>query len=363
MLRLYWVVECALGRVLMAIYSSDFLNMIQAFLDRENEFEQILPANIAQFILESGRGLSNLAIEHKNFAGMKWRKEMKGIAHKKLVKANTETAFFCSFDSVAKFAEGYWVFLDRPPYKGWRDNTSDPEDFIDFIAPIWAADVAYSEKLKDLLGEASELIERHLDGRLLPDGDETDGPPCCNGMDEEDDEDDEDHGVVATGKPDVIWDPSPYRHSRAGTAIDTIVMHYTTTRSLSSTRNWFKDPDNTAKTSIHYLIGRDGTIVQMVKEKDACIHGNSQNKRSIGIEHSAAPGDRMTASQEAASGTLIRWLMNEYGIKRNRIIAHKCAPRSTKCPGDLFKDYGATSSSNCETTRRAIQEWLDDKVL
>ena len=35
---------------------------------------------LAQWILESGRGKSSLAVNHFNFAGLKWRKEMKSFA-------------------------------------------------------------------------------------------------------------------------------------------------------------------------------------------------------------------------------------------------------------------------------------------
>lgn len=139
-------------------------------------------------------------------------------------------------------------------------------------------------------------------------------------------------------------------------------MHYTTSRSLSGTVNWFKDKKNKKKTAAHYVIGRDGKIVQMVKDKDACPHGNSQNKRSIGIEHSAALGDAMTTAQEASSAALVRWLMKEYDIDAERVIGHKCAPRDTNCPGDLFKDYGATSTSDCIEVTAAIQKWVKEKV-
>ena len=77
----------------------------------------------------------------------------------------------------------------------------------------------------------------------------------------------------------------------------------------------------------------------------------------------AAAGDAMTIKQEASSVALVRWLMQEYDIRQNRVIGHKCAPRSTACPGDLFKNYGATSSSDCHAVTLAIQKWVSTKVL
>ena len=347
----------------MPVYTQKFSELVAQLKSTGEEHDEILPAVLAQFILESARGSSKLATEHLNFAGMKWRPEMQGHAEKVLVDAPSETAYFCAFDSVEAFARGYWVFLARKPYEGGQTHADSPYDFIDFVAPIWAADPAYAEKLKDLLAEADGLLARHSQEDHRPEevavGSES-GLPCCDGMA------DDVAGVlrsIALAKPAVVWDPSPFSFSRNGTEIDTIVLHYTTTRSLSSTRDWFKNPGNTKRTAIHYLIGRDGTVVQMVRDSEACNHGNSQNSRSIGIEHSAALGDKMTLKQEKASVALIQWLMQEYDIDRTRVIGHKCAPRSTSCPGDLFQDFGAKSTSTCAEVKTAVQAWLDAKVL
>jgi N-acetylmuramoyl-L-alanine amidase len=43
------------------------------------EFEHLKPVTLAQWMLESGRGSSNLAAKHLNFAGLKWREEMVGF--------------------------------------------------------------------------------------------------------------------------------------------------------------------------------------------------------------------------------------------------------------------------------------------
>ncbi|ESR22732.1 N-acetylmuramoyl-L-alanine amidase [Lutibaculum baratangense] len=333
-------------------YTDEFKSMVAAFMRLPTEFPNVRPASVAQFILESGRGSSLLAREHRNFAGMKWRPEMAGVATKKLVIAPSETADFCSFESLEKFAEGYWIFLNRAPYEGWKAHADDPYDFIGFVGRIWAADPAYTEKVQNLIGEAEALIATLREPHV-----HTDGAPCCGGMI------DPPEPMAHREKPAVRWDPSPFNWSRGGTRIDTVVMHYTTSRNLQGTIDWFKSPNNIHKTAAHYVIGRDGTIVQMVKDADACTHGNSQNRRSIGIEHSAAPGDPMTEPQERASVALVRWLMQEYAIAPERVIGHKCAPRATSCPGDLFAAYGATSASDCAAVTRAIQTWVRERVL
>ncbi len=340
-------------------YSNNFSSLVKEFVQHDVGFPDIKQASIAQFILESARGTSELASEHNNFAGMKWRPEMEEFAEKVLVEAPSETAYFCKFAGIEEFVIGYWRFLDRRPYNGWEEHTSNAYEFIDFIAPIWAADKSYDEKLIDLLGEAEKLIGQ-TDGEfksLLKSHKDEDEAPCCEGMAEE-----SFFGGIDWEKPKVIWDPSPFIYSRNGQDIDTIVMHYTTSRNMNGTISWFKHPDNKKRTATHYIIGRDGTIVQMIKDSKSCRHANSKNKRSIGIEHSAQNGDAMTSKQERSSIALVRWLMQEYDVEKKNVIGHKCAPRDTQCPGDLFKNYGATSSSSCKEVTKAIQKWVNEKV-
>ena len=182
------------------------------------------------------------------------------------------------------------------------------------------------------------------------------GAPCCDGMSRaklalE---------AAAITKPAAEYIPSPYQFSRNGTDIDYVVVHYTTTKNIQSTISHFQNnPDQVAA---HYVIGRDGRIVQMVKDSKKCYHGNSKNKRSIGIEHSAAPGDKFTVEQEAASLSLIRWLSAEYDIPRGNIIPHMCTPRATSCPGELFSDYGVNGESSCDDYGEAVQKWLSEKL-
>ena len=73
-----------------------------------------------------------------------------------------------------------------------------------------------------------------------------------------------------------------------------IVIHYTAGGSRESTVNWFKDQN--CGVSAHFVIGRDGSITQMVELDTIAFHaGNSKlnvdgdtvrgfNNFSIGIE-------------------------------------------------------------------------------
>jgi hypothetical protein len=240
-------------------------------------------------------------------------------------------------------------WLRMAAQSGWNSRVSDLMQISD------SQFEGYSESVPEP-GDNEPIpisnIEMSADAR----SGETTNFPRCDGM--------IDAGIFArvsrSTKPPIEYIASPYQFDRNGVDIDYLVLHYTTSRNIDGTISHFLD--NEDQVAAHYVIGRDGRIVQMVKDKKKCYHGNSKNSRSIGIEHSAAPGDELTANQEASSLDLIRWLCAEYDIPVANIIPHKCAPRATSCPGDLFMRYGATGASSCEVHRDAVQKWLAEKL-
>ncbi|AFY61795.1 N-acetylmuramoyl-L-alanine amidase [Synechococcus sp. PCC 6312] len=144
-------------------------------------------------------------------------------------------------------------------------------------------------------------------------------------------------------KPIVTWEAGcPHFSSRNGQLITSIVVHYTTSRNINGTISWFKNP--ISKVSAHYIIGQDGKIVQMVRDSDKAWHCFGFNSNSIGIEHSAEAGDKLTPSQEKSSAALIKWLLKEYNIPTNKIYGHRWNPNvpgGTPCPGDLWPSIGS----------------------
>jgi hypothetical protein len=157
----------------------------------------------------------------------------------------------------------------------------------------------------------------------------------------------------ATLKPSIRWvSGCPNFSFRNGATINSIVVHYTTSRNISGTISWFKNPE--AKVSAHYIVGRDGEIVQMVRDSNKAWHCLSFNNNSIGIEHVAAVGDKLTPEQEKASAALIKWLMAEYKVPAKNVFGHKWNPNTpnrTSCPGSLW------------SSQFDLQEWLKNKVL
>jgi len=98
---------------------------VQALKETSVEFEHLKVIQLAQAILESGRGGSDLFKLHGNPFGMKFRKEMRAIAdHVSFTDSAGETDSYCKFDDLEEAVKGYWLFIDRPVYSGWRTSSS-----------------------------------------------------------------------------------------------------------------------------------------------------------------------------------------------------------------------------------------------
>ena len=89
--------------------------------------------------------------------------------------------------------------------------------------------------------------------------------------------------------------PSPNTHKQHGhtvVPVEVVVLHYTAGASARSSAEWFRHKDNT-NSSAHFVVDRDGTLIQCVSLDDRAWHagggssrwnGRSPNQRSIGIE-------------------------------------------------------------------------------
>ncbi|MBI4574910.1 MAG: N-acetylmuramoyl-L-alanine amidase [Planctomycetes bacterium] len=152
--------------------------------------------------------------------------------------------------------------------------------------------------------------------------------------------------AAAAGKPAVDFQPaySGNYSPRSGRTIRRVVMH-TIEGPLSSGVNTFDSrlPPGEAR-SAHYLVGFDGTIIQMVRDKDVAWHAVGHNAETIGIEHEGySRRDGWTEAQLRASAGLVHWLSLEYGfpVDRNHVVSHEeLDPRNRDDPGPHFPwDY------------------------
>jgi N-acetylmuramoyl-L-alanine amidase len=111
-----------------------FSDFIVALSRAEIEYEHLKVAQLAQAIWESGRGQSKLFKLFKNPFGMKYRPELASIATSiSYTDSVGETDYYCKFESYDKAVEGYWRFIERAPYEGWRNATQDAEQYLRYI--------------------------------------------------------------------------------------------------------------------------------------------------------------------------------------------------------------------------------------
>jgi len=142
-------------------------------------------------------------------------------------------------------------------------------------------------------------------------------------------------------KPKVIVMRSPHQNSRGGARIDTIVLHHTAGGGTAQdVGRQFQKPK--PEVSSHYIVDKEGTIVQAVDDKARAFHAGKSvfkgrqdvNDFSIGIElvNRGDGKDPFTEKQYHALGKLVAYLQSEYGIPRDRITGHKdvALPRGRK---------------------------------
>ena len=95
---------------------------------------------------------------------------------------------------------------------------------------------------------------------------------------------------MSNAAADIPFIPALYASSREDAPIDMLVLHYTDGPSLEDCIAIFQDPER--RVSCHYIVGLDGTALQMVRDEDCAWHcGTSAwrgregcNRWSLGIE-------------------------------------------------------------------------------
>ncbi len=126
--------------------------------------------------------------------------------------------------------------------------------------------------------------------------------------------------------------PSPHYGERpAGTRIWVIVIHATANSTLTGVIAWFTNPQSFV--SAHYVIGKDGRIVQMVREEKRAWHAGRSvwkgipnvNDYSIGIElvNKNDGLDPYPEEQYHSLVALCKKLVARYNINVQDIVGHR----------------------------------------
>ncbi|MEF3192233.1 MAG: glucosaminidase domain-containing protein [Campylobacterales bacterium] len=138
-----------------------FDELVAAYAKMPIEFPHLKPITLAMMMVESGRGTSLLAREHYNFAGLKYRQEMALYARPITYDAHDGRDDYCKFDTIDDFLRGFWAFLDRSPYQGWRAKASDPQLFLEHIAKRYSSNPNYVRIVLERLPEATVLLQKY----------------------------------------------------------------------------------------------------------------------------------------------------------------------------------------------------------
>lgn len=142
--------------------SSDFEIMAQTYANMEVEYPNLKAVTLAMMMLESGRGSSDLAKVHKNYAGLKYRSAIKKYAQKVKYRASDGYDYYCQFKDHETFIKGFWAFLDRSPYKGWRQKAYSPRAFLTKIASKYCPfNKEYVSKVMNLVPEAEYVLNKY----------------------------------------------------------------------------------------------------------------------------------------------------------------------------------------------------------
>ena len=145
--------------------------------------------------------------------------------------------------------------------------------------------------------------------------------------------------VQRTGLPSQ-WVPSPNFDARRP---QFVILHYTGARSAGQAVATLTNP--LREVSAHYLVGRDGSLVQLVDERARAWHaGESRwgalddlNSVSIGVE---LDNDGRSPFPDVQLGTLLTLLgdlTTRLRIPPSNVLGHAdVAPRRKRDPGPLF---------------------------
>lgn len=220
---------------------------------------------IAQAILESNKGTSELAVNAHNYFGLKYRKgrckTCVGIYHKVGSEQNPDGSYtssameWCKFESMEDGVIGYFDFTNISNYSNLKGVT-DPRQYLENIkADGYATSLNYVDNLM-------AVIERYDLTRY-----------------------DKEEMKMSNSSLVSYTKISPNKNSPRNHAIDRITPHCVVGQlSAESICGCFTSPSRQA--SCNYGIGYDGRISLCVDEKDRswCSSSRENDQRAVTIE-------------------------------------------------------------------------------
>ena len=143
-----------------------------------------------------------------------------------------------------------------------------------------------------------------------------------------------------TGQAGAIWAPSPNWGARRA---QLAVLHHTDSNSARRSLEILGEPSR--EVSAHYLLGRDGTLWQLVDENARAWHAGASawgtvgdvNSASVGIEMCNDAQSEYPPAQLAALEALLRGVMERHRLTAAQVVGHAdVAPGRKSDPGMNF---------------------------
>lgn len=247
---------------------SDFVKTVAAYIKKYAPVYgiEVVSPIIAQAVLESGYGISELAVNAHNYFGLKYRegrcKTCIGIYHMVGSEQNADGSYtssamqWCKFKDMENGVIGYFDFINIPNYKNLKGVT-DPRKYLENIK---ADGYATSHKYVDNLMRVIETWH-------LTDYDKKEETKMSN-------------------SPLVVYTKLSPNHSGQRThSIDRITPHCVVGQlSAESICGCFISTSRQA--SCNYGIGTDGRISMSVEEKNRswCSSSRENDQRAVTIE-------------------------------------------------------------------------------
>lgn len=133
----------------------------------------------------------------------------------------------------------------------------------------------------------------------------------------------------------IEWVGTPNYTAGRGGRIPLAIVNHITAGLYPGTLSWLQNPQS--KASAHYLILKNGRILQLVRDEDTAwangivnqpnwplYDGTNPNRYTLSIEHEALAGQSLTDSQYQATLWLHRQLIDKWKIpvSKDTIIGH-----------------------------------------
>ena len=135
---------------------------------------------------------------------------------------------------------------------------------------------------------------------------------------------------TTTYRKDTKHPPRWGYQARGGAVPSSVIIHTTSNKNKNTQfeqeARYLRD---SGKVSAHYLIGKEGQIVQFLAPQpwQAWHAGNClaayTNAKSIGIEHHVSVGEQWTPAMHDACTWLVKHLMASFAIPATRIDTHR----------------------------------------